>query len=208
MSNHGRLSHGERKRREILRTALDLGSEGGLEALSIGRLAEAAGMSRSGLFAHFGSKQGLQLATIAAAQMDFERQVLTPARAAEPGFERLRVLFESWLGYVEDIPFRGGCFFAMTTSEYGSRDGAVHDLLAQLSLSWVRDLLQEARTAKRQGELRKSADPEQIVFRLHAFMQEANWARELFGDDRAFERARGAAEDTLESNRAPTPNEA
>ena len=72
----------------------------------------------------------------------------------------------------------------------------------------MRDLLQEARTAKRQGELRKSADPEQIVFRLHAFMQEANWARELFDDDRAFERARSAAEDTLESNRAPTPNEA
>jgi AcrR family transcriptional regulator len=208
MFDTNRLSHGERKRREILRTAIDLGSEQGLESLSIGRLAEAAGMSRSGLFAHFGSKQDLQLSTVAAAQADFEQRVLAPARDADPGLERLRALFESWVSYVESIEFRGGCFFAMTTSEFSSRDGAVHELLAQLSLAWVRDLLVEARIARRQGELRDDADPEQIVFRLHAFNQEANWARELLGDETAFERARRAAADTFDAatrNAAPTP---
>lgn len=161
-------------------------------------------MSRSGLFAHFGSKEDLQLAAVAAAQADFEAHVLTKARDAEPGLARLRALHGAWLDYVEGIAFRGGCFFFMTTSEFGSRTGPVHDRLAQLSLSWIRDLLQEARTALRQGELRQDADPTQIVFRLHAFAQEANWARELLHDDQAFDRARRAATELLESQRAPS----
>ena len=193
----GKQSHGERRRREILETAVDLGSSGGLGSLTIGRLAAGAGMSRSGLFAHFGSKQDLQLETVAAAQADFEREVRAKARDAEPGLERLHALFDAWLEYVAHIEFRGGCFFARTTSEFGSRDGAVHDLLAELALRWIRELLVEARTAKRLGELPEDIDPEQIVFRLHAFLQEANWARELFGDKAAFERARIAANETL-----------
>jgi AcrR family transcriptional regulator len=192
------LRHGERKRREILATALDLGSEQGLEALSIGRLAEASGMSRSGVFAHFGSKEELQLATVAAAQADFEARVLAPGRDAEPGLEKLRVLYAAWLDYVEGIAFRGGCFFFTTTSEYGSRSGPVHDRLAWLALRWIGDLVREARTAVRTGELRATADPKQIVFRLHAFAQEANWARELFADPSAFDRAREAAAELLD----------
>lgn len=198
-------SHGERRRQEILHAALDLGSEQGLESLSIGRLAEAMGMSRSGVFAHFGSKQELQLATVAAAQADFEAKVLAPAQDAEPGLEKLSALFGHWLEYVEGIAFRGGCFFAMTTSEFGSRGGPVRDRLAQLSLAWIRDLLREARTAKRQRELQEDCDPQQIVFRLHAFGQEANWARELLDDDGAFERARESGTALLESLRAPQP---
>lgn len=190
-------SRGEEKRREILGTAVDLGSAGGLEGLTVGRLAGATGMSRSGLFAHFGSKEDLQLETVAAAQADFEQEVIARARDAEPGIERLRALFDAWLEYVAGIRFRGGCFFARTTSEFGSRDGAVRDLLAELALEWIRELHIEARTAKRLGELRPDVDPDQIVFRLHAFNQEANWARELFGDDRAFEHARVAAAETF-----------
>ena len=198
-------SHGERRRQEILGTALDLGSAHGIESLSIGRLADALGMSRSGVFAHFGSKEELQLATIAAAQADFEEKVLAPAQDAEPGLDKLTALFGSWLDYVEGIAFRGGCFFAMTTSEFGSREGPVRERLAQLSLTWIRDLLREARTAKRQRELSEDCDPEQIVFRLHAFGQEANWARELLDDDGAFDRAREAGAELLESLRAPQP---
>ncbi len=201
------LSHGERKRRAILRTALDLGSEQGLEGLSIGRLAEATGMSRSGLFAHFGSKEGLQLAAVAAAQADFEAHVMAPARDAQPGLDRLRALHRAWLDYVDGTAFRGGCFFFMTTSEYGSRPGAVRDRLAALALGWIRELLREAETAGRQGELRDDGDPKQIVFRLHAFAQEANWARELFDDDEAFGRARRAAGELLESIRRAPENE-
>ncbi|MBW2280161.1 MAG: TetR/AcrR family transcriptional regulator [Deltaproteobacteria bacterium] len=192
-------SHGERRRRDILATAVDLGSAEGLASLTIGRLAEATGMSKSGLFAHFGSKQGLQLATVDAAQDDFERRVLAPAQDLEPGLDRLRGLMRSWIDYVDGIEFRGGCFFYQTTSEFGSRSGPVHDRLAQLALSWVRSLVVEARVARRQRQLRPEADPEQLVFGLHACVQEANWARELFGDSRAFERARTAVDAAIET---------
>ena len=197
--------HGERRRREILATAVDLGSAEGLGGLTIGRLAEASGMSKSGLFAHFGSKQGLQLATVDAAQADFERRVLEPARHAEPGLARLRALVAAWLAYVEHIEFRGGCFFFQTTAEYGSQTGAVHDRLAQLALAWIGDLLSEARVAFRQRELRPDADPEQLVFGLHAVVQEANWARELLADGRSFERARLAIAAALDHAATSSP---
>lgn len=190
-------SHGERKRQEILGKAVDLGSAQGLSSLTIGGLADATGMSRSGLFGHFGSKQGLQLATVRAAQADFEERVYGPARDAEPGLDRLRSLYGSWLDYVQHIEFRGGCFFAMTSAEFASQPGPVRDLIAQLSLAWIRELVVAARTALRQGELRPDADPERIVFHLHALMQEANWSRELLEDPNAFERARIAANETL-----------
>lgn len=192
-------SHGERRRVAILDGALDLASAEGLESLTIGRLARASGISKSGLFAHFGSKQELQLATVDAAQRDFERRVLEPAGRAEPGLARLRASVASWLDYVEHIGFRGGCFFFHTTSEFGSRPGLVRDRLARLALAWIRSLLIEARVALRQRELRDDVDPEQLVFALHAYAQEANWARELLSDPRAFARARAAAEAALEA---------
>jgi len=194
-----RPSHGERRRRAILAAAVDLGSAEGLGSLSIARLAEATGMSKSGLFAHFGSKQGLQLATVDAAQADFERRVLEPAQHRDPGLDRLRALLGSWIDYVDGIEFRGGCFFYQTTSEYGSQSGPVHDRLAQLALSWIRSLVVEARVARSQRELRPEADPEQLVFGLHACVQEANWARQLFGDVRAFERARSAVRAAIDA---------
>ena len=201
-----RLTHGERRRREILATALDLGSVEGLEGLTIGRLAAATGMSKSGLFAHFGSKQELQLAAVDRAQADFEQRVLEPAQHAEPGLVRLQALVSAWLGYIEQIEFRGGCFFFQTTSEYGSRSGPVHDRLAQLALAWIRSLRVEASVAVRQRELAPGTDPEQLVFGLHAAVQEANWARELLGDARAFERARTAIAAALAAAAvSPTP---
>jgi AcrR family transcriptional regulator len=194
-----RPTHGQRRRDAILETAVDLGSAEGLDALSIGRLAEATGMSKSGLFAHFGSKQELQLAAVDAAQADFERRVLAPPQHAEPGLARLRAQLDAWIGYVEGIEFRGGCFFFQTTSEFGSRSGPVHDRLAALALAWIRALLVEARVAVRQRELAPDTDPEQLVFGLHAVVQEANWARELLQDARAFERARNAVTAALDA---------
>lgn len=199
-------THGDRRRREILAAAVDLGSAEGLAGLSIGRLADETGMSKSGLFAHFGSKQELQLAAVERAQADFERRVLEPPQRAEPGLARLRALLGAWLDYVERIEFRGGCFFFQTTSEYGSRSGPVHDRLAQLALAWIRSLRVEASVAVRQRELAPGTDPEQLVFGLHAAVQEANWARELLGDARAFERARTAIAAALAAAAvSPTP---
>ena len=190
-------THGERKRREILVAAMDVGSAEGLGGLSIGRLAEEIGMSKSGLFAHFGSKEELQLATIGFAAEDYERRVLAPAQDAEPGLARLRALLDAWVTYIDATGNRGGCFFDAASSEFSSRPGPVRERLAQLSRGWLRRLEQEARAAVRMGELAREVDPELLAFKLHAYVEEANWARELFDDRRSFHKARCAIDETL-----------
>ncbi len=190
-------SHGDRRRREILQAAVDLSSAEGLGGLSIGRLADEIGMSKSGLFAHFGAKQDLQLATVRFAAEGYERQVLEPARAAEPGLPRLEALMAAWVGYIEGSSNRGGCFFDATSSEFSSQPGRVRDLLARLSRHWLERLLEQARLAVRLGELGPDVDPELLAFRLHAYVAEANWSRELFEDRRGFDKARRAIAATL-----------
>ena len=199
-------SHGERRRREILEAAVDVSSAEGLAGLSMGRLADELQMSKSGLFAHFGSKEELQLATVRHAALGYECRVIAPAEEAEPGLPRLRSLLESWVAYIEGTGNRGGCFFDAASSEFGSRPGPVRDLLARLSRSWLRRLEEQARTAVRFRELRADVGPELLAFKLHAFVEEANWARELFGDATSFARARRAIAETLrDATRPPTP---
>ena len=105
-----------RTRAEILIVAVDLASAEGLEGLTIGRLATASHMSKTGIFAHFGSKEQLQLATVGAAKQIFLEQVVKPGLTSPRGLPRLKVMLESWLGYVERIVFRGGCFFAFVAA--------------------------------------------------------------------------------------------
>lgn len=190
-------THGDRRRREILEAAVDLSSAEGLAGLSIGRLADETGMSKSGLFAHFGSKEELQLATARLAGERYESQVIAPAEAAELGLPRLTALMEQWVGYIEGTSYRGGCFFDAASSEFGSRPGPVRDLLARLSRRWLDRLEEQARLALRLGELAADVDPALLCFRLHACVAEANWARELFGDDSSFDKARRAIALTL-----------
>lgn len=192
-----RPRHGERQRRRILAAAVDLASSEGLSGLSIGRLADATGMSKSGLFAHFGAKQELQIAAIDAAAAEFEAAVAQPALDEEPGLARLHALLDRWLSYVEHIEYRGGCFFFATSSEYGSRPGPIREHLARFTRAWLRALEREARVALRQGELAPGCDPCQLAFELHAFVQEANWTREIFADAAAFRRAQTAIAQTL-----------
>ncbi len=186
------LRHGDRKRLQILRAAVDLGSAEGLDGLSIARLARETGLSKSGLFAHFGSKEDLQLAAIDAAAATFENAVMQPALAAPPGLARLREQLHCWIAHVAETPNRGGCFFFATSSEFGSRPGPVRDRLAAVTRLWVHALESEARTAQRQREIDADIDPRQLAFEFHAFVQEANWMRELHDDAGAFDRARHA----------------
>lgn len=198
----------EERREEILAVAVDVSSAQGLSALSIGGLAAEVGLSKSGLFAHFGSKEELQLATIGQAALAFEREVLGPAEGAEPGLPRLRALVEGWYAYIESIPYRGGCFFDAASSEFASQEGPVRDRLAILCGRWRERLAEQARLAVRLGELRSGIDTETLAFQLHAYAGEANWARELLGDEGAFARARDAAAGTLRaasSAEAPEP---
>jgi AcrR family transcriptional regulator len=171
---------------------MDIASAEGLEGLSIGRLAIELEMSKTGIFAHFGSKEQLQLATVEAAKQVFLEQVVQPALEHSRGVARLRAMLENWIGYVERIVFRGGCFFAAASAEFDSRPGPVQDQIAELTKAWLVALQKEIAFARSTKEIRASVDPAQLAFELHAYVQEANWAFKLFNDKSAFSRARRA----------------
>ena len=203
-----KITVGERTRNSILETAVDLASLQGLEGLTIGRLAEELEMSKSGLFAHFGSKEELQLATVEAASARFIREVWAPAMKAERGLSRLRALCDSWLSYAERRVFPGGCFFASASAEFDGRPGPVRDRIAALMKEWLDALSGAIERAQATGEVDGKVDPMQIAFELHALMSGANWAFQLHRDARAFERAHTAIRqriDAIETRRRPRP---
>jgi tetracycline repressor-like protein len=108
-------------------------------------------------------------------------------------------MLENWLGYVERIVFRGGCFFAAASAEFDSRPGVVRDQIAELTRSWLAALQEEIAVAVLNKELTRSIEPAQLAFELHAYVQEANWAFKLFNDESAFARARRAIHSRLAS---------
>src|SRR5687768_5303763 len=128
---------GVRTRTSILDRAVDLASLEGLQGLTIGRLAEELGMSKSGLFAHFGSKEELQLAVIEAASERYIQEIFLPALALPRGFPRLMAICQSWLSYVERRVFPGGCFFAAASFEFDGRPGPVRDQIRKLMDEWI-----------------------------------------------------------------------
>jgi AcrR family transcriptional regulator len=179
-------------RHEILRVAVDIASAEGLEGLSIGRLASELQMSKTGIFAHFGSKEQLQLAAVETAKQIFLAQVAQPALRSPRGLSRLKAMLENWLGYVERIVFRGGCFFAAASAEFDSRPGRVREQIAELTNAWMVALREEIEFAQSKEEIPSSIKPAQLAFELHAYVQEANWAFKLFNDKSAFLLARRA----------------
>ncbi|HEY7545547.1 MAG TPA: TetR/AcrR family transcriptional regulator [Blastocatellia bacterium] len=196
---HRREARGERTRQEILQRAVNLASAEGLEGLTIGRLAQELGMSKSGLFAHFGSKEELQIAVIGKARDIFVREVVDPAFASERGLPRLRAMLDEWISYVGRSVFRGGCFFMACAIEFDSRPGEVRDLIAELSRSWLTALEEEIRYAQSSGQFDAKADAAQLAFELHAMAHQSNWAYQLFDDKRAFERARAGILNRLQA---------
>ena len=195
------LTKGERTRNAILETAAALATEEGLEPLSIGRLAEATGMSKSGLFAHFGSKEELQLATVDHAASLFVAEVIEPARAAPKGVARVWALCDRMIDYAERQVFPGGCFFAATSFEFNNRPGAVRDRIAEMMRSWLSYLEHAVEQAQDAGELRPDVSAREIAFQLDAFAQAANAQYQLFREDRVFVEARRAVQERLESLR-------
>lgn len=195
----------ERTRAEILKRAVDIGSAEGLEGVSIGRLATELAMSKTGVFAHFGSKEELQLATVNMAKDIFVSEILQPALKSPRGIPRLSALLQAWLSYVERIVFRGGCFFAAASAEFDSRPGKVRDKIAELTKAWIVALEDEVKESQRLKQLSKKVDPHQLVFELHAYVQEANWAFKLFDDETSFARARSAIANRIAAERSRTP---
>ncbi len=193
------ISAGAKTRREILMLAVDIASAEGLEGLTIGRLAKDLGMSKSGLFSHFGSKIDLQLATIDMARNIFAESIIEPANKEEPGFARLKAMIDLWISYVESNIFRGGCFFAAASTEFDGRPGPVREQIATLTKAWVDALEFETRRAQENGDLHPDVDPKQLIFEIHSFVQEANWGFQLLDDKDYFARARTAIYQRLSS---------
>src|SRR3954453_7745453 len=146
-------SDGERSRAAILREGARPAARGGVAGLSLARLAGAVGMSKSGLFAHFGSKEELQLATIDAASTIFDELVIDPAAEASPGVPRLRAYVERFLAHVEEGVFPGGCFFVSTVSELAAQPGPVRDGAMAFSQRWLDLLATEVAAGQAAGEL-------------------------------------------------------
>ncbi len=183
----------------ILRRAADLASVNGLDGLSIGGLADELGLSKSGLWAHFGSKEQLQLATIEAARKVYVQEVISPALATGPGLIRLSALCESFLSYIERRVFPGGCFFASAMAEFDCKPGPVKDTIAELQAAWMDTLQRAAAAAVEAGDLRPDADPQQLAFELESALLSANWYLHLFSDASYLTRARDAIQRRLAS---------
>ena len=195
----GRKVRGDRTRRAILATAVNVASVEGLEGLSIGRLATELDMSKSGLFAHFGSKEELQIATVRAAAAIFVQRVIRDAEERyAPGLARLHAMLDRWLYDMRPGTFAGGCFFAAAAVEMDGRPGPVRDAGAAQKNRWAELLAEYARTAIERGELAADTDPRQLAFELDALGTAVNSGWQLHEDDAVFTRGRRAIARRLE----------
>jgi AcrR family transcriptional regulator len=182
-------SDGDKSRAAILDAAAKLATTEGLGGLSIGRLADYTGMSKSGLYAHFGSKEELQLATIDAASQIFVREVMDPVRE-QRGIARLEAIGDAFLSYLERQVFPGGCFFAAAQAEFDTHSGSVREKLADSHRRWLGYLERQVREAQEAGEISAGEDPAQLVFELKAMLAMANSVFVLQREAEALERAR------------------
>lgn len=204
-SKRRRRSDGERTHAAILEVATRLASVEGIHGLTVGRLAEALGVSKSGLYAHFGSKEQLQRETVMAAESIFEQEVMRPALDAPEGLRRLEALCETYFSYVERRVFPGGCFFASLLAEMDARPGPLHDLVVSLEQAWQTGLTELAREAQRRGELADGIDLAQLAFELEAYLDFTNYHFVLFGDPRVLDRGRRAVARILQRVRTAPP---
>lgn len=196
----GRRLRGDESRRAILAIAVDTASVDGLDGLTIGRLADAAGHSKSGVATLFGSKEQLQLAAVAAAREIFVEHVVAPARAStERGLARVCALLTHWLAYSAKRVFRGGCFFAATAVEFDSKPGPVRDAIVAASGDWEDYLTVSIEYAMAAGELPDLADARQLTFEFVSFLEAANARSLLHSSSEPYERAATALRSRLAS---------
>jgi AcrR family transcriptional regulator len=186
----GRRARGDVTRRTAARKAAEIATTHGLDSITVGSLAKATGLSKSGILTVFGSREAIQVAAVAEARQIYRESVIAPAWIQEPGRPRLRALMDCWVAYLQAEVFPGGCFIVATTAEYGSRDGAVADAVRRLKREWL-DLLE--------SELRVAgiADPPGAAFRIDAYLCAANAHRELLGSEEQLAWARNLALDII-----------
>jgi AcrR family transcriptional regulator len=192
------MSKGEATRQAILEHAFALAKTWGLSGVSIGRLAEHTGLSKSGLFAHFGSKEALDVAVVQEASRLFVESVLSPALRFPRGEPRVRALFDHWLAWAERP---GGCFFVAISAELDDHDGPAREALEQATKDWIDALATGARIACAEGHFRKDLDPLQFAFQAHSIMLGAHLYARFLRDDNAQLRTRLAIEALIAASR-------
>jgi AcrR family transcriptional regulator len=195
------VAKGEDTRQAILDRAFTLANVVGLSGLTIGRLAEDTGLSKSGLFAHFGSKEALEIAVVEEAGRQFVRVVMVPALARPRGLPRVRALFENWLTWGARP---GGCFFVGASAELDDRPGPARDALARACKDWIDMLATAARIAIDERHFRRDLDPDQFAFELYGLMIGGHTFIRFLRDPAGLERTRAAFDRLVAAAREPS----
>jgi len=197
MTADGRLLRGERTRTAVLDQALLLTTAVGLEGLSLSQVADALGVSKSGLFAHWRSKEALQLAVIDHARAQWAERVIRPAFAVPRGARRLWAVHTNRLAFYEAEVLPGGCFFANANFEFNARPGVVRDALAVQLTDWMAFLTGLAADAVELGDLRPAADPGRLAYETESLGVCAVMQAPVLGRELTFRRARHALRERL-----------
>ncbi len=195
------MSKGQETKTAILDEALTIASRVGFTGLTIGQLAEQTGMSKSGLFAHFQSKEQLQLQTLAHARRKFVDTTIRPALAVSRGEKRVQELFERWVIWESEV-LPGGCIFVTGSVEFDDQPGPMRDALVADQRDWLDTLATVASTAVAEGDFRADLDPQQFAFEVQGLTLGYHHSARLLDDPRAVERVRTAFEAVLDRSRA------
>ncbi len=194
-----------RSRAAILERSVQIASREGLEGLTLGELAADLGLPKSSVFALFGAKEELQLATLGAARGILIEHVVTPAAHVPPGVQRLRALGDAWWDYLGSDVFAGGCFLCAASAEMDGRPGPLRDAVAAVMREWIAVLTMNIEAAVANGEFREDIDASAMAFRLNALGMAANWQRQLFAEAGGIENARAAWRAEIEGALASSP---
>ncbi|HET6380395.1 MAG TPA: TetR/AcrR family transcriptional regulator [candidate division Zixibacteria bacterium] len=203
-----RRERGDRTRQAILESAARLSSVEGLEGLSIGRLAEHLGMSKSGLYAHFRSKEELQLATVRTAQAMYDEAIMQPALREPAGVRRVLRFADLYLDYLRDGPFLGGCFFIAAYLDPARNRGPVRDALVEIQAGLLRFFTDAVAAAQSAGEVPDGTAPHELAFTIDAILVGADLNFVLFHDPAYLEMAKDALRRALGQPARPSPDAA
>lgn len=196
------MSKGERTRKEIIDKAFVLAGDFGLEALSLGALAAEAGLSKSGLFAHFKSKEALQLDVIEEVRLRFVETVIRTALAKPRGEPRVRAFFDGYLDWIKNSLPNGGCIYMALSHEYDDRPGPVRDKLVANQLDYYDTLARIVQTAIDSGDFRADLDPQKFVFDFVGIKMAYQHRSKFLEIEKTYEYARDAFESLIERSRA------
>ncbi|MDX2475617.1 MAG: TetR/AcrR family transcriptional regulator [Candidatus Krumholzibacteria bacterium] len=196
------MTKGEDTKQAILERASQLASRIGLETLTIGHLAAEMGLSKSGLFAHFGSKEALEVQVLDFTGQDYRDKVVVPAFKKDPGLPRIQALFDNWLDWVRINTHEGGCLFVQAATELDDRPGRPRDYMVKWQQLWFETLAEAARRAIAEGHLREDLDCDQFAFQFNAILFGYHNSQRMLKDPRAEGYARTAIAGLLAQSRA------